>query len=204
MVFLFSIIAAASISVAAVGCRQQSTPSGNQFTSGRPEIAPVAIDLDGQTINPFVSNDPLVLLFLSIDCPISNRYTPEIKRLRNEFSPRNVRFILVYPNRDHTAAQIRKHQQDFGLTEFQVLRDPNHWLVKKAGVTVTPETAVFAVGETKVYYGRIDNRFVDFGKERAAATQHDLRDALTALLDGPNPSFSHPHQRAVGCYIPDP
>ena len=39
-----------------------------------------------------------VLIFVSTDCPVSNRYAPEITRLLEEFSPRGVRFQLVYPN----------------------------------------------------------------------------------------------------------
>ena len=29
-----------------------------------------------------------VLIFISTDCPISNRYAPEIKRLHDEFAPK--------------------------------------------------------------------------------------------------------------------
>ena len=64
----------------------------------------------------------------------------------------------------------------------------------------TPEAAVFADGEL-VYRGRIDDRFVDFGKTRAAATTHDLAFALQAILDGrPVPES---RTRAVGCFIPE-
>src|SRR4029077_9945651 len=82
----------------------------------------------------------------------------------------------------------------------QALRDPEHALVKFVGATVTPEAAVYAGGRV-VYRGRIDDRYVDLGVERPAATQHDLADALAASLDGkPAP---HPPPQAVGCFIAD-
>jgi hypothetical protein len=51
------------------------------------------------------------------------------------------------------------------------------------------------------YHGRIDDRFVSLGVERPAATQHDLRDALTAVVAGRAPAVAT--APAVGCYIAD-
>ena len=106
---------------------------------------------------------------------------------------------MVYPDPGEPLQAIRQHLADF---EFpgRAARDPEHALVEKTQANVTPEAAVFADGEW-VYLGRIDNRFVDFGKTRAAATTHDLAGALEAILDGrPVPASRTP---AVGCFIPD-
>ena len=80
-------------------------------------------------------------------------------------------------------------------------RDRDHALVKTAGATITPEAAVFDARQRLVYRGRIDDRFVELGRERPAATQHDLRNALTAALAGKPVSPSH--TQAVGCFIAD-
>ena len=37
-----------------------------------------------------------VLVFTTTDCPISNRYAPEIQRLATKFGDR-AKFVLVYP-----------------------------------------------------------------------------------------------------------
>ena len=67
---------------------------------------------------------------------------------------------------------------------------------------MTPESAVFNAAGRLVYHGRIDDRVVDFGKERPAPTQRDLHDAIEAALAGKKPrSASAP---AIGCRIPDP
>ncbi len=141
-----------------------------------------------------------VLIFVSTDCPISNRYAPEIKRLHDEFAPRGVRFRLVYPNPLDGEAAISKHLEDYGYPPIAE-RDRDHTLVKMAGATITPEAVVFDARQRLVYRGRIDDRFVELGRERPAATQRDLRNALTALLAGRpvNPAET----QAVGCFIAD-
>jgi len=141
-----------------------------------------------------------VLIFVSTDCPISNRYAPEIKRLHDEFTPRGVRFRLVYPNPLDSEADIRTHLAEYGYPQI-AQHDRDHTLVKMAGATITPEAAVFDASERLVYRGRIDDRFVELGRERPAATRRDLRNALTAALAGR--SVSPSKTQAVGCFIAD-
>jgi hypothetical protein len=160
------------------------------------------LDLTGHAIDPFGAPPDvkaIVFLFTATDCPISNRYAPEVQRLYEAFSPQGVRFWLVYPNPADTAAAIREHAQSFGYPA-KALRDPKQVLAKLAEATVTPEAAVF-VGGRLVYHGRIDDRVVELGLERPAPTKHDLDDALTAVLAGaPVP---HRVTHAVGCFIAD-
>ena len=57
-----------------------------------------------------------VLIFVSIDCPVSNRYAPEIKRLHEEFTSRGVSFRLVYPNPLDDEAAIGRHLRGLRLS----------------------------------------------------------------------------------------
>ena len=140
-----------------------------------------------------------VLIFVSTDCPVSNRYAPEIKRLYEEFTPRGVRFRLVYPNPLDDESAINRHRLAFGYPPIAE-RDGDHSLVKAAGATITPE-AVIVDSQRVVYRGRIDDRFVELLRERPAPTQHDLRTAMTAVLAG---EPVHPARtQAVGCFIAD-
>ncbi len=159
-------------------------------------------DLAGREINPFQSSNAkwLVFFFVSVDCPISNRYAPEIRRLHTKFAPRGVEFWLVHPNADEGAEVIRNHTKEYQYT-FGVLRDAEHLFVKKTRARVTPEVALFERVGSMVYGGAIDNRLVDFGKERPAATEHYLEDALKAVLQG-SPVL-HSRTKAIGCYIAD-
>ncbi len=141
-----------------------------------------------------------VLIFVSTECPISNRYAPEIRRLHEEFAMRGVRFRLVYPNPLDSEAAIARHLEEYGYPQIAE-RDPDHTLVKMAGATITPEAVAFDGRQRLVYRGRIDDRFVELGRERPSAARRDLRNALTAILAGKRVSPSQ--TQAVGCFIAD-
>jgi hypothetical protein len=143
----------------------------------------------------------IVFLFTSTDCPISNRYAPEVRRIAEAFAPKGVVFRIVYPNPSEDANAIREHMAAYSYAGIaEPVRDPKLALVKFTGATVTPEAAVVAGGKV-VYRGRIDDRYVDLGRERPAATRRDLFEALTAIVAGrPAPQAT---TRAVGCFISD-
>ena len=163
---------------------------------------PQVVDLENRTVDPFQragGAKAIVFLFTATDCPISNRYAPEVQRVYRAFADKGVRFFLVYPNPADGAAAIREHEKSFGYPA-EALRDPKQTLVKLANATVTPEAAVFASGRL-VYHGRIDDRIVDLGRERPSPTVHDLDEALTAVLAGK--PVARPVTQAVGCFIAD-
>jgi hypothetical protein len=126
----------------------------------------------------------IVLFFLATDCPISNRYVPEIDRLEKKFAGKPVDFWLVYPNATETIQGVLHHQAAFSLVGGTLVK-PSPWFVAQTQATITPEAAILvqeAAGWRRVYAGRIDNRYVDIGKERPQATRHDLEDAVEAVL----------------------
>ncbi len=160
-------------------------------------------DLDERLVDPFQApprTKMVVFVFVSTDCPISNRYAPEVRRVYQKFEARGVLFWLVYPNPTDSRAAIRDHMKAFAYPG-RALRDPQHALVTLAKATVTPEAAVFDMEGRIVYRGRIDNRYVALGLERPAATRHDLDDALSAALAG-KPVLEQTTQ-AVGCFLAD-
>src|SRR5947208_11001406 len=107
----------------------------------------------------------VVLVFISSECPVSNKFTPELERLAHEFPTNEVSFNLVYPNASDSDAKIAEHRRDFHLSA-PFLHDPKHELVKITGVTVTPEAAVFDANRNLVYRGRINDQFLALGKGR--------------------------------------
>jgi hypothetical protein len=159
------------------------------------------VNLAGVPTDPFAVGAPkaIVLVFISNDCPIANRYAPEIRRLRATFDPLGVRFWLVHAAADESPQSIRRHAEEYQL-DAPILRDPRQVLVGRAGVRVTPEAAVFTPEGDLRYVGRIDDRFVELGRERPAPTSHDLEQALTDLLAGRRGSTNR--VPAVGCFIP--
>ena len=143
----------------------------------------------------------VALVFVSSECPISNKFAPELERLGRKFPTNDVSFVLVYPNASDTQEKIEKHRREYRLTGA-FLRDPRHELVKRAGATITPEAAVFDQKRNVVYRGRINDQFLALGKGRPHPTQHDLEEAITALLAGKQPKAARAN--AVGCFIQDP
>ena len=160
-----------------------------------------ASDLEGRPFDPIhaAPGKVIVLIFVRTDCPISNRYAPTIQKLAAERMGRATLF-LVYPSRKETAVAIRRHVKEFGYT-LAALRDPQHILVKQSGAQITPEAAVFNASGERVYHGRIDNLYEDFGHARRNATTHELADAIDAAVAGK--SLSGKTTPAVGCYISD-
>ena len=167
-------------------------------------VAPVGVTvpgLDGARVAPLASTEGVeatVLLFVMTDCPISNRYAPEVRRLHDE-SAGAVRFWLVYVDAQRQVDELREHRASFGYP-FGALRDVDGALVTLAGATVTPEAVVFDAAQRMIYRGRIDDRFVSFGVARRAPRTRDLHDRLRRIVAGESLAFSE--TRAVGCYIP--
>ena len=160
------------------------------------------VDLNSEVVTPLEAADAKasVFIFTSVDCPVSNRYAPEVERLRREYAGEGIAFWLVYPNPAETPDEIRTHLEQFGY-DFEALRDGEHRLVSLAGARVTPEAAVFVPDQGLVYSGRIDNRYADFGKARPRPTKHDLEEVLKAVVAGE--PVSPRSTKAVGCYISD-
>jgi hypothetical protein len=141
----------------------------------------------------------VVLIFTRTDCPISNRYAPEIQRLFKKYSGQGVDFRLVYTERELSAEAMERHRREYGYP-MPGLLDPAHQYVARAHARTTPEVAVFASGRL-VYRGRIDDRYVDVSKARQQAERHDLDEALGAVVAGQTPPARE--TTAIGCAIED-
>ena len=139
----------------------------------------------------------VVLLFIRSDCPISNRYAPELQRLYKQYSPSGIDFHLIYPEPGLTPAEMEAHRKEYGYT-IPALLDAQHQFVSRARAKVTPEAAVFAQGKL-IYLGRIDDLYADLGKARRMAEHHDLEEVLSSVVAGKS---IQPHEtEAIGCAI---
>lgn len=139
-----------------------------------------------------------VHFFVTPDCPVANRYAPEINRLFEAYSARGVAFRLVYAEPSLSDEAVARHVEEYGL-EPEFVVDRGHVLVERAGATVTPEAAVYDRDAKLIYRGRIDNLYADFGARRQRATEHNVRDVLDSLLRGEDVAFTE--TEAVGCLI---
>jgi thiol-disulfide isomerase/thioredoxin len=163
-------------------------------------------NINGQPVTSLAAPgiEVVILFFVASDCPISNRYIPEMKRLEEKFTAQHVVFWFVYPNVGETPETVRQHEAAYGI-ENHILLDPRHQLVALTHATVTPESAIMIpehIGTKSlrtVYHGRIDDRYLRIGQERPSATQHDLERAIGAVLR--NRFVQQADGPAVGCGI---
>ena len=167
------------------------SPTGQQFR-----------DIHGKLIDPFSSKARArVFLFVRTDCPITNRYAPELQSIAAQFHATPTDFWLVYPDATEQAQSVEKHLQQYQFPGT-VLFDPKHQLVARAQATVAPEAAVFDRAGKLTYHGRIDDRYVNIGKSRPGGPQtHDLEKAIAFTLSG-KPVLPL-ETRAVGCSLAD-
>jgi len=158
-------------------------------------------DLRGSPADPFEDRSRVhVLVFVRTDCPITNRYAPELRRIRDRFSGAAVDFSLVYSGKIETRTAVEQHVREYQFPGTAYL-DPKHELAGRAHATVAPEAAVFDRSGRPLYLGRIDDRWISFGRSRPQATTHDLETAITAVLAGRTPAERK--TRAIGCSLED-
>lgn len=188
-----------------------SVPESRPFASNTPgrSVARVETDagtllltdIDGQShggLEDPGSGQLTTLFFVRTDCPISNQYAPEIRRICADYGKDGVRCFLVYINRTATPEDVRAHMEEFGQALPAIL-DTDHRWVARAGATVTPEAEVFTDLGELAYRGRIDNLYETLGRPRLRVTETDLRDALDELVRGE--PVRTPRTQATGCYI---
>ncbi len=159
-------------------------------------------DIDGTRREPLKAAKGQVeaLFFVTNDCPVSNYYSHEIRRICDEYASRGARCALVYTDPALTDEQARKHAEEYGHGAYPKIVDRTHALVKATGAAITPTAVVIKPDASIVYRGRIDNFYAAIGKQRRVVTEHDLRDALDAVLAGR--PVAKPEASPVGCYIP--
>lgn len=146
------------------------------------------------------NHDATVVVFLSPDCPLCQRYSKTLKEINAEFKTSRMQMIGVFPGpfaKDKRAA--RAFADTYGL-DFLLLRDPRMRLTAWSQVRVTPGVVVLDRKGYPLYRGRIDNWYVELGKKRSVITAHDLRETLSDVRAGK--TVVPRETEAVGCYIP--
>lgn len=143
-----------------------------------------------------------VTFFLSADCPISNFYSPEIRRICTEYGAKGVSCKLVYADQGLDAAALHKHLKEYSLDELPPVLDPEQKIAREAHATITPEAVISDHAGKVLYRGRIDNFYAAIGKPRQQATEHDVRRALDEALAGKRVSVAE--TQPVGCFLPPP
>ena len=137
-------------------------------------------DADGkeQSLKALRGKNGSVLIFVSVQCPVSNAYNERMEKLAQDYRARGITLIGINSNVSEAADSVKSHAAANNLT-FPILKDPGNKIADRLGATKTPEAYVLDANNKLVYHGRIDN-----SKEAAGVNSSELRDALESLLAG--------------------
>jgi peroxiredoxin len=134
-----------------------------------------------------------VIMFISVQCPVSNSYNERMNALYRDYASKGVKFIAINANRTEPAPAVLEHAREHNFA-FPVYKDENNVVADQFGATVTPETYVIDSTGTIRYHGSIDDSM-----NEARVTTHRLRAAIDAVLAGKEPPQLE--TKAFGCSI---
>jgi peroxiredoxin len=137
-------------------------------------------DTDGaeRSLKSLTGKNGAVLIFISVQCPVSNGYNERMEKLAQDYKAKGVNVIGINANATESAEVVKAHAANKHFT-FTVLKDDGNKIADRLGATRTPETYVIDAGGKLVYHGRIDN-----SQNTANITSNDLRSALDEMLSG--------------------
>ncbi len=120
-----------------------------------------------------------VLVWLSTDCRLSQKYTLVLRHLSEKYKPNGVSFVGVFPA--NTKREVRKFSRKYQMN-FSSLSDMDKRMTSQYHATITPEVVLLdSLGQ--VYYrGAIDNQTLALGKFLPYSTEDYLQNAINQLL----------------------
>ena len=152
-------------------------------------------DVNGQerSLKSLAGKNGTVLLFIAVQCPVSNAYNERMEKLAADYKAKGVAVIGINSNVKEDADAVKAHAAEHKLT-FPILKDPGNKIADKLGASVTPEAYFIDPNNRLLYHGRIDN-----SRNEAQIETSDLRNALDAVLAGK--AIEKPEAKAFGCTI---
>jgi peroxiredoxin len=137
-------------------------------------------DVDGKdrALNSLKGKNGTVLIFIAVQCPVSNAYNERMEKLAQDYKARGINVVGINANNTEDASAVKAHASEKHLT-FPILKDPGNKIADRLGATKTPEAYFLDTNNKLLYHGRIDN-----SKDPAGVNASDLRNALDAALAG--------------------
>ncbi len=145
------------------------------------------------SLSDYKNSKAIVIMFIAIQCPVSNSYNARMNDLYRDYHDKQVAFVGINSNKGENVEEIKVHAQEKGF-KFPVLKDMKNVIADRLSATVTPEIYVLNPDFQIVYHGRIDN-----ASRIDKVTSNDLRNALDESLDSKPVALSS--TKAFGCTI---
>lgn len=137
-------------------------------------------DADGtnRTLASLKGKNGSVILFIAVQCPVSNAYNERMEQLAQDFKAKGINVIGINSNVTEDAGAVKAHAAQNKLS-FVILKDPGNKIADRLGAKVTPEAYFLDANNKLLYHGRIDN-----SKDPAGVNSSELRDAMNLTLSG--------------------
>ena len=137
-------------------------------------------DTDGKdhSLASLKGKNGTVLIFIAVQCPISNAYNERMEKLAQDYKARGINVVGINSNITEPADSVKAHAAAHHLT-FVILKDNGNKIADALGATHTPEAYFLDASNKLLYQGRIDNN-----KNLEQVNTSDLRLALDAALAG--------------------
>ena len=151
------------------------------------------VDNKDRSLKSLAGKNGTVLIFISVQCPVSNAYNERMEKLAEDYQAKGIAVIGINSNVAEDAAAVKAHAAEHKLA-FPILKDPGNKIADRLGANVTPEAYFIDANNKLLYHGRIDN-----ARNPAQLETNDLRNALDAAL-GAKP-IEKTEAKAFGCSI---
>ena len=150
-------------------------------------------DNKDRTLKSLAGKNGTVLLFIAVQCPVSNAYNERMAKLAEDYKAKGIAIVGINSNVAEDAAAVKAHAAEHKLA-FPILKDPGNKIADRLGASVTPEAYFIDVNNKLLYHGRIDN-----SRNAEQVETSDLRNALDAALGGK--TVEKTEAKAFGCTI---
>lgn len=135
------------------------------------------------TLDQYADKEFVVFYVQGVGCPIVRISLPNYREVRDEYSSRNIDFIMFNSNIQDDLRRITKEADEFGI-DFPIMKDEDQVLAKGLGVERTAEVFIVNPRTREVLYRGPINDQLGYETQRVSASKHYLKDALDTVLAG--------------------
>ena len=135
------------------------------------------------TLNNYADDELVVFYVQGVGCPIARIALPNYREVRDEFTDRNVEFVMFNSNIQDNLPRIAKEAGEFGI-DFPIIKDEGQVLAKALGVERTAEVFIVNPRTKEVLFRGPINDQLGYETQRNNANEHFLKDALNTVLAG--------------------
>lgn len=155
---------------------------------------------DGLIVDSSIIRDPvLVVVFTCNHCPYAKAVEDRLIDLAKDLDQEGAQFVLINSNDaekyPEDAMPVMKKVAEEKQYPFPYCFDETQNVAKSFGALCTPHCFVFNGDRVLKYKGRVDDNW----QEPDKVTEHNLRDAIRAVLKGEEPPVHEVN--AIGCSI---